>query len=71
MLQDYCYDKVKLPHEMSRTLNFIKKHALPEAKRQKMAQSVKLYQEMEKDLHKNITNLSKALEGLSKKGKFR
>lgn len=71
MLKDYCYDKVKLLHELSRMLNFIKKHALPEAKRQKMAQSVKLYQEMEKDLHKNIAKLGKTLENLSRKGKFR
>ena len=71
MLKDYCYDKVKLLHEMSRMLNFVKKHALPEAKRQKMPQSVKLYQELEKDLHKNIARLSKAVEELSKKGKFK
>ncbi len=71
MLKDYCYDKVKLLHETSRMLNFIKKHALPEAKRQKLPQSVKLYQELENGLHKNVTKLSRALEDLSKKGKFR
>lgn len=71
MLKDYCYDKVKLLHEMSRICNYIKKHALPEAKKQKMAQSVKLYKEVEKDLEKNIERLRRALEDLSKKGKLK
>ena len=71
MLQDYCYDKVKLLHELSRIGNFIKKHALPEAKRKKIPQSIKLYSELLKDVDKNVNRLSRALEDLSKKGRFK
>ena len=71
MLQDYCYDKVKVLHELSRVGNFVKKHALPEAKLKKMQQSVKLYSELLKDVEKNVNKLSKVLEEMSKKGKFR
>ncbi len=71
MLNDYCYDKVKLLHEMSRILNFVKKHALPEAKKKKMAETVQLYKTLERDLENNVENLRRAVEGLSKEGKFR
>lgn len=71
MLQDYSYDKVKLLHELSRIGNFVKKHALPKAKRKKMPQSVELYSELLKDVNKNVGRLSKALEELSKKGKLK
>ena len=71
MLKDYCYDKIKLLHEMSRMLNYLKKHALPEAKRQKLSETVNLYKGLERDLEKNVENLRKAVEGLSKRGKFK
>lgn len=56
---------------MSRMLNYIEKHALPEAKRQKLSETVNLYKGLERDLEKNIENLRRAVEGLSKKGKFK
>ena len=71
MLNYYCYDKVKLLHEMSRMLNFVKKHALPEAKKKRLAETVHLYTELERDLEKNVEHLRKAIEGWSKKGKFK
>ncbi len=71
MLQDYCYDKVKLLHELSRIGNFVKKHALPEAKRKNMPQSVKLYSELLRDVDNNVSKLSKVLEETCKKGKFK
>jgi len=71
VLNDYCYDKVKLLHEMSRMLNYVKKHALPEAKKKKLPETVQLYKRLERDLEKNVENLRKAVEGLSKKGKFK
>lgn len=71
MLNDYCYDKVKLLHELSRMLNYVKKHALPEVKKKKLPGTVQLYKGLEQDLEKNVENFRKAVESLSKKGKFK
>ena len=64
MLEDVHYDKIKLLHELSRTCNFVKRHALPGARKKKKAELVRLYQEMEKDLEKNLKRLGGTLKHL-------
>jgi Skp family chaperone for outer membrane proteins len=70
MLKDESYDKVKLLHELSHVLNFLKKHALPEVEQKNQPLTEKLYQELAEDLDKHVEKLRQAVEGLAREGKF-
>jgi len=71
MLEDCNYNKVRLLHDLSRLTQFLKKHAKKDAKKGKHGECHKLYLDLEKDLEKHIGELSKAISGLGKKGKFK
>ena len=54
MLKNGRYDKVKILHEMSSLLWFIKEHAIKESAKQGHDQCLTYYKELEKDLEKHI-----------------
>ena len=64
MLEDIHYDKIKLLHELSRACNFVKKHALPGARKKRKVVLVRLYQDLEKDPEKNLKRLGSTLKHL-------
>ncbi len=71
MLNDVNYTNIKLLHDLSSTLWYLKKHAKEDAKRHKHDLCVNLYDEIEADLEKNIQKLSNTIEGMSKTGHFK
>lgn len=61
MLSNSKYDKIKVLFELSRTLWFIKEHAIKESAREGHEHCLMFYKELEKDLEKNITQLQQML----------
>jgi len=70
MLKDCNYNKVKLIHDISRILNFINKHAIPDAEAENHPLCVEMHKELAADLEKHLAKLSEAVKGLSKEEKF-
>ncbi len=56
-LENCCYDKTKLLHELSCISWFIEKHAQPEAKKTKDKEFEDLLKKLQKDLSPHIKNL--------------
>jgi hypothetical protein len=71
MLNDCNYNKVRLMHDLSRIVWYLKKHAKKDANVEGHVLCHKLCEEIEADLEKHIEKLRLAIEGLSKEGKFR
>ena len=61
MISNGKYDKIKVLYELSRTLWFIKEHAIKEAAREGHEHCLVFYKELEKDLEKNIAKLQQML----------
>lgn len=70
MLKDCNYNKVRLLHDLSRIVWYLKKHAKEDAKKLGHESCHKMCEELEADLEKHIDKLRAAIEGLSKEGKF-
>ena len=70
MLKDCNYNKVKLLHDISRILNFINKHGIPDAEVEGHPLCTEMYKELEADLEKNLKKMTEAVKGLSKEDKF-
>ncbi|MFC1841838.1 hypothetical protein ACFLYA_02085 [Candidatus Dependentiae bacterium] len=62
MLDDCKYDKVKLLHEISSITWFLENHAKQNAKKVGDTECYDLYENLIKDLDKNIGKLKVALE---------
>lgn len=61
MLTNSTYDELKVICHLSKLSWFLKECAIPEAKKQKNSKALKMYQALEKDLHKHIEVLKKDL----------
>jgi len=61
MLTNGRYDKVKILHEMSSLLWFIKEHAIKESAKQGHEHCLTYYKELEKDLEKHVKILEEML----------
>lgn len=59
MLSNSIYDELKVTCHLSKLLWFLKECAIPEAKKQKNMEMLKMYEALEKDLHKHIENFKK------------
>ena len=70
MLNDCNYNKVRLMHDMSRIVWYLKKHAKNDSNVHGHVLCHALCEDIEKDLEKHIEKLRLAVEGLSKEGKF-
>lgn len=70
MLSDCNYNKVRLLHDLSRIVWYLKKHAKEDAKKHGHPLCHAMCEDMEKDLEKHIDKLRAAITGLSKEGKF-
>jgi len=60
MLSNGHYDRVKILHEMSSLLWFIKEHAIKEAAKHDN-ESLVYYKELERDLEKHVAKLEDVL----------
>lgn len=70
MLNNCNYTKVRLLHDLSRIVWFLKKHAKEDAKEEGHELCIGMCQELESDLEAHIEKIRKAIEGLAKEGKF-
>lgn len=70
MLNDCNYNKVRLLHDLSRIVWYLKKHAKEDAKKHEHPLCHAMCEEIEQDLEKHIDKLRAAIIGLSKEGKF-
>lgn len=61
MLNNCKYDKIKLLHELSCILWFIKKHAKEDAQKENHGECLLLYEELQKSLEEQISKLHHAL----------
>ena len=61
MLKNSNYDKVKILHEMSSLLWFIKEHAIKEAAKHGHERCLIYYKELEKDLERHVTQLEETI----------
>lgn len=61
MLPNGRYDKIKVLHDMSSLLWFIKEHAIKEAAKQGHNDCLTYYKEIEKDIEKHIRALEEML----------
>ncbi len=57
MLKNGRYDKVKILHDMSSLLWFVKEHAIKEAAKEGHEQCLTYFKELEKDLEKHVNKL--------------
>ncbi len=71
MLEDCNYNKVRLLHDLSRIVWYLKKHAKKDAKKAGHRECHNLCVELEKDLERHIKKINETIVGLSKKGKFK
>jgi hypothetical protein len=60
-LNNDTYNKTKLVHELGSIAWFLEKHAIKDAQAAKDKDCVKVLQDLEKDLHKHISQLQQAL----------
>lgn len=70
MLSNCNYNKVRLLHDLSRIVWYLKKHAKEDAMTEGHELCHVMCEELEKDLEKHIDKLREAIIGLSKEGKF-
>lgn len=70
MLSDASYTYTKLLHDLSRIVWYLDKHAKHDVKKAGHVLSDPMLEEMRKDLESNIEKVRKAIEGLSREGKF-
>ena len=70
MLKDCNYNKVRLLHDLSRIVWYLKKHAKEDAKTEGHELCYAMYEELEKDLEKHMDKLKQAISGISKEDKF-
>ncbi len=70
MLSDCNYDKVRLLHDLSRAAHFIKMHAINAAKKENHPLCAKMFEEILKNLDKDMDKLRAAITGLGKENKF-
>ena len=54
MLRNVRYDKIKIVHKLSCLLWFLEKHGIEDAKTASDDATVKLMEELKKDLHKHL-----------------
>lgn len=59
MLKNSTYDELKVLCMMSKMSWFIKECAMPEAKKQNNAELIKMYEVLEKDMHRHIETFKK------------
>lgn len=71
MLENCNYNKVRLLHDLSRIIWYLKKHAKADAKKAGHEECHKICIELEKDLEKHVKTISQRIAGLSGKGKFK
>lgn len=70
MLKNCNYNKVRLLHDLSRVVWYLKKHAKEDAKKEGHELCAGMCEEIEADLEKHIDKLKQAIAGLSKEDKF-
>ena len=61
MLPNGRYDKVKILHDMSSLLWFVKEHAIKESAKQGHEHCLIYYKELEKDLERHIKKLEEMI----------
>jgi hypothetical protein len=61
MLDNCSYNNVKLLHDLSRLLWFLKKHAIQDALRANDTDSMLMYEKLEKDLQEYIERLEELI----------
>lgn len=70
MLNNCNYSKVRLLHDLSRIVWYLKKHAKDDAREEGHELCHTMCEEIEADLEKHIDKLKQAITGLAKEDKF-
>jgi len=70
MLSQCNYNKVRLLHDLSRIVWFLKKHAKEDAKSEGHEDCMKMCEELEADLEKHINKIKNGISGLAKEEKL-
>ena len=71
MLKDCNYNKIRLLHDLSRIVWYLKKHAKEDAKKSGHELCHTMCEELEQDLEKHIEKIRQAIVGLAKEDKFK
>jgi hypothetical protein len=70
MLNHCNYNKVRLLHDLSRIVWFLKKHAKEDAKKEGHEACMKMCEDLEVDLEKHIDKIKNNIAGLAKEEKL-
>ena len=71
MLSHCNYNKVRLLHDLSRIVWFLKKHAKEDAQKEGHQDCIKMCEDLEADLEKHIDKIRDSISGLAKEDKLK